>query len=75
MYQDLKDAIVNFQSADLQIMNDALRECRDNFQDYWGQKLLNALRSMHSALYSSTEWDDEYDDPNINSEEVDFFND
>ena len=75
VYQDLKDAIVNFQSADLQIMNDALRECRDNFQDYWGQKLLNALRSMHSALYSSTEWDDEYDDPNINSEEVDFFND
>lgn len=85
VYQDLKDMISNFQSADIQIMNDALRDCKDNFQAYWGQKALNTLRAMHNVLYADIDWEDEdqptdnYDDSdletNINREEIDFFND
>ena len=52
IYQNLKDAITNFQSADLQIMNDALAICKENFRYDWGQKTINALRALHSVLYS-----------------------
>ena len=52
VYQDLKDMIANFQSADLQIMNDTLSNCTENFRNFWGQKLLNALRALHNVLYS-----------------------
>ncbi|MBO4529623.1 MAG: DUF5063 domain-containing protein [Paludibacteraceae bacterium] len=85
VYQDLKDMISNFQSADIQIMNDALRDCKDNFQAYWGQKALNTLRAMHNVLYADIDWDDneqsisDFNDSdfetNINKEEIDFFND
>ncbi len=56
-YQDLKDMIANFQSADLQIMNDALANCVENFRNFWGQKLLNALRALHNVLYSEVDFD------------------
>ena len=77
--------ISNFQSADIQIMNDALRDCKDNFQAYWGQKALNTLRAMHNVLYADIDWDDDEQsvsdfndsdfETNINREEIDFFND
>ena len=51
VYQDLKDMIANFRSADLRIMNDALANCKENFGDFWGQKLLNALRALHNVLF------------------------
>lgn len=85
IYQDLKDMICNFQSADILIMNDALRECKDNFQAYWGQKALNTLRAMHNILYADIDWEDDDQEMNafsdeisendINNEEIDFFND
>jgi len=59
VYQDLKDMIANFQSADLRIMNDALANCEENFRSFWGQKLLNALRALHSILYSENLEDSE----------------
>jgi len=52
VYQDLKDMAGNFRSADLRIMNDALVACEENFRNFWGQKLLNALRALHNVLYS-----------------------
>jgi hypothetical protein len=69
IYQDLKDMVSNFQSANLQIMNDCLSLCKDNFQEYWGQKVLNALRALHNVLYSGadlnedeTSYPDEFED-------------
>lgn len=53
IYQDLKDMIANFQSAELEIMNDALLNCSTNFKEYWGQKLLNATKAMHNVLYTA----------------------
>lgn len=83
IYQDLKDMIGNFQTADIDIMNDCLKECKDNFQAFWGQKALNALRAMHCVLYSrETVWDDQEDemmpglddeDTNLLNPEIDFF--
>ncbi|HOI27622.1 MAG: DUF5063 domain-containing protein [Paludibacteraceae bacterium] len=58
IYQDLKDMVANFKSADLNIMNDAILNCKTNFKEFWGQKALNALRALHNALYSTMVEDD-----------------
>jgi hypothetical protein len=36
-------------------MNDAVWECRQTFENYWGQKLTNALRAIHKFIYSGEE--------------------
>jgi len=71
VYQDLKDMIANFQSADFQIMNDALANCVGNFRNFWGQKLLNALRALHNVLYSEVDFDNP--EEKKKSEDDDFF--
>jgi len=52
IYQELKDYASNYQLADVDIMNDALVVCLENFGEHWGQKLLNALRALHSLRFS-----------------------
>jgi hypothetical protein len=36
-------------------MNDAVWECRLNFENFWGQKLTNSLRAIHKFIYSGEE--------------------
>ena len=52
IYQELKDFAANFQTADIDIMNDALVYCLQTFGEHWGQKSLNALRALHALRYS-----------------------
>jgi hypothetical protein len=52
IYQDLKDFILLYQTGTKEVMNDALWECRQNFESYWGQKLVNALRAIHNFICS-----------------------
>ncbi len=52
IYQDLKDFILLYQTGTMEVMNDAIWECRMNFERYWGQKLVNALRAIHNFLCS-----------------------
>ena len=35
-------------------MNDALYVCIENFKSYWGQKLVNVLRALHSLKYTTS---------------------
>ncbi|MBN2166944.1 MAG: DUF5063 domain-containing protein [Marinilabiliaceae bacterium] len=51
IYQDLKDFIENYKSAITEIMNDALLECVNNFQQYWGQKAVNCQRALHNIYF------------------------
>mgnify|MGYP003292804362 CR=1 FL=1 len=74
VYQQLRDMIGNFQSADVAIMNDSLISCNDEFKAYWGQSALNALRAVHNVLYSDAELS-EGEDLGGEQNEVDFFND
>lgn len=41
-------------------MRQALKTCRDNFETYWGQKLVNVLRALHNVYYNNPT-DDEDD--------------
>ncbi len=55
IYQDLKDFLLLYQTGTQEVMNDAVWECRMNFEQYWGQKLTNSLRAIHKFIYSGEE--------------------
>lgn len=55
IYQDLKDFLLLYQTGTLEVMNDAVWESKFNFENYWGQKLTNALRALHKFIYSGEE--------------------
>lgn len=47
IYQEIKDLACNYQTENEDVMNDALLDCLDSFDQHWGQKLLNVLRALH----------------------------
>ncbi len=51
LYQELMDFISLYRIGNEEIMNDALWECQQNFQHYWGIKLLAAQQAIHQILY------------------------
>lgn len=53
IYQDTKNFITIFERGITEHMNDALYVCAENFRTYWGQKLVNVLRALHSLKYSA----------------------
>jgi hypothetical protein len=55
IYQDLKDFLLLYQTGTNEVMNDAVWECRLNFENFWGQKLVNSMRAIHSFIYSGEE--------------------
>ncbi len=55
IYQDLKDFLLLYQTGTNEVMNDAVWECKQNFENYWGQKLVNSLRAIHRFIYSGEE--------------------
>ena len=55
IYQDIKDFLLLYQTGTSEVMNDAVWECRINFESFWGQKLLNSLRAIHKFLCSGEE--------------------
>lgn len=63
IYQDLKDFILNYRIGTVEVMNDALKECRNNYEQYWGQRLVNGLRAIHYLLYSNANLDEEDKEP------------
>jgi hypothetical protein len=55
IYQDIKDFLLLYQTGTVEVMNDAIWECRNSFEDIWGQKLVNTIRAIHRFLYSGEE--------------------
>lgn len=71
IYQDIKDFLLLYQTGTNEIMNDAVWECRLNFENYWGQKLVNSMRAIHKFLYSGEVIGKLEDDSENNDEERD----
>lgn len=63
IWQDLKNFTMLYQVGKTEVMNDALWECRLNFQEYWGIRLANTIRAMHILLFSGIDLEQE-DEPN-----------
>lgn len=58
VYQDTGNMIALFRDGNEEVMREALVLCRSNFQAYWGQQLLNALKALHAIRFSDDEdWD------------------
>jgi hypothetical protein len=55
IYQDIKDFLLLYQTGTAEVMNDAVWECRMNFENFWGQKLVNSMRAIHKFIYSGEE--------------------
>jgi hypothetical protein len=71
IYQDLKDFILLYQTGTEEIMNDAVWECKMNFETIWGEKLLNVVRAAHRFLYSGKVIEDVADDSGKEERETD----
>lgn len=52
IWQDLFDFLSVFRLGYDETMNDALYVCRTNFEQYWGQSLVNVLRALHNCKYA-----------------------
>jgi len=68
IYQDLKDFILAYRIGDDLVMQEALWGCMASFRNYWGQKLVNGLRAIHSLLYSQTDFNQDFELPSDENE-------
>jgi len=55
IYQDLKNFTLQYRQGIEEIMNDAVWEVMDNFENYWSEKLLNALQALNKLYVSKTD--------------------
>lgn len=53
IYQDLKNFVTVYERGIEEVMYEALQVCSENFKLYWGQKLVNVIRPLHSLKYST----------------------
>lgn len=59
IYQDMKDFITLYSMGNEEVMTDALWECQMNFEEYWGHKVLNALRILHRIYFGGEDLEEE----------------
>lgn len=71
IYQPLKDFVCVYRLGLERTMNDAVAECRRRFAEFWGQRLLNAMRALHDVKYRQADAD-EYDDGSYG--DADYYN-
>ncbi len=62
IYQDIKDFLMLYRISTDEIMNDAVWEVKMNFDRYWGQHLVNALRAVHYLVHHNSEYADNMTD-------------
>jgi hypothetical protein len=53
---------MSYRTAVTEIMNDALTELVNNFEEYWGQRLVNVLRALHEVAFNGEDIDEENDE-------------
>lgn len=59
IYQDVKDFVMQFQVASDEVMQNAIWECKQAFEQYWGQRVVNILRVLHNLKYYVVELESE----------------
>ena len=56
IYQDLKNFLISYSIGNEEVMNDALVECVEHFEEFWGQQLVNVLRAVHMLVHSNADF-------------------
>jgi hypothetical protein len=59
VYQDMKDFLMNYKSGNEEVMNDATFTVAENFELFWGKRLLQALAIVHKLAYIEPDVDEE----------------
>lgn len=57
IYQDLGDIIGSFRLLDENIILGALNTCKQNFENYWGIRVIILMENLHKIKYSIKEDD------------------
>lgn len=55
IYQDTGNFISLFRQGNEEAMLQSIALCRNNFREFWGQQLLNALKALHAVRYNEAE--------------------
>jgi hypothetical protein len=76
IFQEIKDFILLYKTGKKELMYEAIWECDQSFQIYWGQRLTNALRALHFLRYTRENLDDEplhetEDEDDLNIDDID----
>ncbi len=58
IYQDTKDFIMQYRIGINDVMANGIWECRQAFEQYWGQKIVNVMRVLHHLKYVIIDLDD-----------------
>jgi len=77
IYQNLKDFVMNYRNGITEIMNDALWECKMNFEEYWGSSITYAIQAIHFLKFKKQDWNnqDVAPQPKEYKKKRSFFND
>ena len=59
VYQPVRNFLAVYQNGVETCMFDALWALSDNFEQYWGQALVDAMRQLHKVRYSMSNNDDD----------------
>ncbi len=65
IYQDMKDFVTLYGVGNEEVMLASLWECKISFEEFWGQKLLNATRVLHRLYF----YEENLEDEGIDNEE------
>lgn len=71
IYQDLRDFLVAYNIGTIEIMNDALWQCLDNFRLSWGRKVVVTVRAIHDAMKTPGRIGIKMSDGNDKQEDID----
>jgi hypothetical protein len=67
IYQDIKNFLISYSIGNEEVMNDALVECVEHFEEFWGQQLVNVLRAVHMLVYSNVDFNRENKNDEVQS--------
>jgi len=74
VYQDLKDFITAYKIGTLEVMNDALWDLNNNFNQHWGQNIVNSLRAIHHLITQIDELEEDDYSSQQNIADIDLSN-
>lgn len=64
IYQDIRDLLEIYRIGNEDLSQMAIARCRHNFVTYWGQKLVNVMRPLHTLAFNQDECEDDKDEDN-----------
>ena len=65
-YQDLKDFTQIYQFGNIEAITQGLWECKTNFEQVWGPRIMIVIREFHLLIYGDKDLSDQNIEPNPN---------